>query len=46
MERYGASIEAANAPSGGAVFRLHLLTEPQVPHELAAANHNAQARRL
>jgi len=30
VERYGGGIEAANAPGGGAVFTVRLLTEPQV----------------
>jgi two-component system, NtrC family, sensor kinase len=46
VERYGASIEAANAPGGGAVFRLRLLTEPQVPQAPAAVSPNGQLWRL
>ena len=29
VERYGGTIDAGNAPGGGAVFRVRLLTEPQ-----------------
>ena len=36
VERYGGSIEAGDAAAGGAVLRVRLLTEPQVPDESAA----------
>jgi C4-dicarboxylate-specific signal transduction histidine kinase len=31
VERYGGSIEAGNASGGGALFRIRLRTEPQLP---------------
>ena len=37
VERYGGSIEAHNAPAGGAVFSVTLWTEPQAPAAAAAA---------
>ncbi|MBC7469964.1 MAG: HAMP domain-containing protein, partial [Ramlibacter sp.] len=37
VERYGGSIEAHNAPAGGAVFSVTLWTEPQMPAAAAAA---------
>ena len=42
VERYGGVIEAANAPSGGAVFIVRLLTEPQVPEESSASTQNGR----
>jgi nitrogen fixation/metabolism regulation signal transduction histidine kinase len=39
VERYGGSIEADNAPGGGAIFRVRLLTEPQ---EAAAPTNNGR----
>jgi signal transduction histidine kinase len=42
VERYGGTIEAANAPGGGAVFRVRLLTEPQAPAESGAPTNNGR----
>ena len=42
VERYGGTIEAGNAPEGGAVLRVRLLTEPQVPQEAAAPSHDGR----
>jgi C4-dicarboxylate-specific signal transduction histidine kinase len=46
VERYGGSIEAENAPEGGAVLRVRLLTEPQVPQEAAAPSHDVRVTAL
>jgi two-component system NtrC family sensor kinase len=46
VERYGGTIEAGNAPEGGAVLRVRLLTEPQVPVEVAAASHDGRVTAL
>ncbi|MDB5880982.1 MAG: putative histidine kinase, classic, partial [Ramlibacter sp.] len=46
LERYGGTIEAGNAPEGGAVLRVRLLTEPQVPVEVAAASHDGRVTAL
>jgi two-component system NtrC family sensor kinase len=43
VERYGGSIEAANASSGGALFRVRLRTEPQLPD--APAGHGEDPAR-
>jgi two-component system NtrC family sensor kinase len=43
VERYGGSIEADNASQGGAVFRVRLLTEPQVPQESSASTNNGRS---
>jgi two-component system, NtrC family, sensor kinase len=42
VERYGGEIEAANAIDAGAVFRVRLLTEPQVPEESSAPTNNGR----
>jgi two-component system, NtrC family, sensor kinase len=43
VERYGGSIEGDNAPEGGAVFRVRLMTEPQAPEEAASSSHDGRA---
>jgi signal transduction histidine kinase len=45
VERYGGSLSAANAPDGGAVFHVRLLTEPQVPDAASAPTNNGRPRR-
>lgn len=42
VERYGGHISAANAADGGAVFRVRLLTEPQVPDAASAPTNNGR----
>jgi two-component system, NtrC family, sensor kinase len=42
VERYGGTIEADDAPAVGALFRVRLLTEPQVPDESSASTNNGQ----
>jgi len=42
VERYGGALEAGDAPAGGAMFRVRLLTEPQVPGEAAASTRNGR----
>ena len=42
VERYGGVIEADNAADGGAVFRVRLLTEPQVPAEASAPTNDGR----
>ncbi|MEO8654927.1 MAG: cache domain-containing protein, partial [Ramlibacter sp.] len=42
VERYGGAIEAGNAAGGGAVFRVRLLTEPQVPAEASAPTNDGR----
>jgi len=46
VERYGGTIEAGNAPEGGAVLRVRLLTEPQVPHEAAPSSQEGRVAAL
>jgi two-component system, NtrC family, sensor kinase len=46
VERYGGTIEADNAPEGGAVLRVRLLTEPQVPQEAAVPSHDGRVTAL
>lgn len=43
VERYGGSIEAANASDGGALFRVRLRTEPQLPDQPEAPAGRDQA---
>jgi len=42
VERYGGSITARNGSRGGAVFRVTLWTEPQVPQAPAGSTHNGR----